>query len=74
MDREKNNRKCIYYIYIFLYKLIFQVDQYIYIYIYIWPKKIAFNGANKQTERQTDGHRDSKTELAQWPNSVRSDS
>ena len=26
----------------------------------------ASNGANTQTDRQTDGHCDSKTELAQW--------
>ena len=29
-------------------------------------QKTASDGANKQTDKQTDGHRNSMTELAQW--------
>ena len=33
--------------------------------------KTATDGPNKQTTRQTDEHRDSKTESAQWADSVK---
>ena len=34
-------------------------------------EKYSSDGVNKQTNRQTDRHGDSKTELAQWANLVK---
>ena len=34
-------------------------------------KKTASNGTDRQRDRQTDGHSDLQTELAQWADSVK---
>ena len=35
------------------------------------PKKTASNGADRQTDRQTDDHRDLETESALWADLVK---